>query len=68
MIVCAHRYTVRDHLDTKRAMLGLCYILESDLSLPPNKNIGANNLLVVREALDRGYTKQGEMFSVVMVV
>lgn len=24
--------------------------------------------LVVREALDRGYTKQGEMFSVVMVV
>ena len=32
-------------------MLGLCYILEPDLSLPPNKNIGANNILVVREAL-----------------
>ena len=51
MIVCAHRYTVRDDFDTKRAMLGLCYILEPDLSLPPNKNIGANNILVVREAL-----------------
>ena len=51
VIVCAHRYTVRDDFDSKRAMLGLCYILESDLSLPPNKNIGANNILVVREAL-----------------
>ena len=58
MIVCAHRYTVRDvdkrtHkvIDSKRAMLGMCYILESDLSLPPDTNVGANNVLAVREAL-----------------
>ena len=58
MIVCAHRYTVRDvdkrtHkvIDSKRAMLGMCYILESDLSLPADTNIGANNVLAVREAL-----------------
>jgi len=58
VIVCAHRYTVRDvdkrtHkvIDSKRAMLGMCYILESDLSLPPDTNIGANNVLAVRDAL-----------------
>ena len=51
MIVCAHRYTVRDRVDSRRAMLGMCYILQSDLSLPPDTNIGANNVLVVREAL-----------------
>lgn len=58
MIVCAHRYTVRDvdrvtlePIDSKRAMLGLCYILQPDLSLPPDTSIGAKNVLVVREAL-----------------
>ena len=66
MIVCAHRYTVRDVdrrsfkvIDSKRAMLGMCYILESDLSLPPDTNIGANNILVVREAI------QGKKLSVI---
>ena len=58
VIVCAHRYSVRDvdqaskrPIDSKRAMLGMCYILEHDLSLPRDTNIGAKNLLVVREAL-----------------
>ena len=66
MIVCAHRYTVRDvdkfnHriIDSKRAMLGMCYILESDLSLPSDTSIGASNILVVREAM------QGKKLSVV---
>jgi hypothetical protein len=58
VIVCAHRYTVRDvdrttfqPIDSKRAMLGMCYILQPDLSLPADTNIGAKNILVVREAL-----------------
>ena len=66
VIVCAHRYTVRDvdkynHkvIDSKRAMLGMCYILESDLSLPTDTSIGANNILVVREAM------QGKKLSVI---
>ena len=29
----------------------MCYVLEPDLSLPENHNIGALNVLVVREAL-----------------
>jgi len=51
VIVCAHRYTVRDVIDSKRAMLGMCYILESDLTLPHNVNVGGSNILVVREAV-----------------
>ncbi len=58
MIVCAHRYTVRDvdrttfqPIDSKRAMLGMCYIIQPDLSFPADTNIGAKNILVVREAL-----------------
>ena len=58
MIVCAHRYTVRDVdkrtfkiIDSKRAMLGMCYILESNLSLPDNAEVGGTNILNVREAL-----------------
>ena len=65
VIVCAHRYTVRDVdkrsfkvIDSKRAMLGMCYILEADLSLPRDTNVGANNVLVVREAM------QGKKLSV----
>jgi hypothetical protein len=58
VIVCAHRYTVRDvdrltfePIDSKRAMLGMCYILQADLTLPADTSIGAKNILVVREAL-----------------
>jgi len=58
VIVCAHRYSVRNvdkfnnkPIDSKRAMLGMCYILNPDLRLPRDTNIGAKNVLVVREAL-----------------
>ena len=56
--MCAHRYSVRDvdklsrrPIDSKRAMLGMCYILQPDLTLPRDTSIGAKNVLVVREAL-----------------
>ena len=52
------RYTVRDVtkqrykvIDTQRGMLGMCYILESDLSFPPNDVIGYKNVMVVRDAV-----------------
>jgi integrin alpha 7 len=52
------RYAVRDvakdtHkvIDSKRAMIGLCYILNPDLSLPRNDQIGYKNLMVVRDAV-----------------
>jgi hypothetical protein len=32
-------------------MLGMCYILESDLSFPPNDVIGYKNVMVVRDAV-----------------
>lgn len=55
VIVCAHRYTVRDvsrnSYDSKRGMLGLCYILEKDLSLPRNDNVGYKNVMVLRDAV-----------------
>ena len=38
-------------IDSKRAMLGMCYILQSDLTMPKDTSIGAKNVLVVREAL-----------------
>jgi len=43
--------TTLQPIDSKRAMLGMCYILQPDLSLPADTNIGAKNILVVREAL-----------------
>ena len=52
------RYTVRDVYDrsqrvkdSKRGMLGMCYILGPDLSLPRDQSIGYKNIMVVREAL-----------------
>ena len=38
-------------IDSKRAMLGMCYILQPDLTLPGDTSIGAKNILMVREAL-----------------
>ena len=45
--MCAHRYTVRDvyeyskqPLDTKRGVLGMCYILDSNLTLTKDTNVG----------------------------
>ena len=53
-----YRYTVRDVYDrsqrvkdSKRGMLGMCYILGPDLSLPRDQSIGYKNIMVVREAL-----------------
>jgi hypothetical protein len=43
-------YPVRNPEDSKRAMLGMCYILDPDLSLP-NKDLGATHVMAVREAL-----------------
>ena len=38
-------------IDSKRGMLGLCYVLGPDLSLPRNDQIGYKNLMVVRDAV-----------------
>ena len=53
-----YRYTVRDVYDrsqrvkdSKRGMLGMCYILRPDLSLPRDQSIGFKNIMVVREAV-----------------
>lgn len=58
VIVCAHRYTVRDILrpnskpvDTKRGMIGLCYILDSSLKVPQNDVMGYKNVMVIRDAV-----------------
>ncbi|XP_059094879.1 integrin alpha-PS1-like isoform X2 [Tigriopus californicus] len=58
VIVCAHRYAVRDvekHSqrvqDTKRGMLGMCYVLDPDLTLPRNDDIGYKNIVNVRDAV-----------------
>jgi len=58
--VCAHRYSVRNPEDSKRAMLGMCYILDPDLSLP-NKDLGATHVMAVREALHgKGLSPKGD--------
>ena len=38
-------------IDSKRGMLGLCYVLGPDLALPRNDQIGYKNLMVVRDAV-----------------
>ena len=52
------RYTVRDVtkqrykvIDSQRGLLGMCYILDPDLSLPANDAIGYKNVMVVRDAV-----------------
>ena len=59
VIVCAHRYTVRDipwpksrPEDTKRGMTGLCYILDSSLKVLPSDAMGYKNLMVIRDVVD----------------
>ena len=42
------RYKV---IDTQRGMLGMCYILEPDLTFPANDVIGYKNVMVVRDAV-----------------
>ncbi|CAB4054864.1 ITGA7 [Lepeophtheirus salmonis] len=58
VIVCAHRYTVRDInsrtkrvIDSKRGMVGMCYILDPELTFPQNKMIGSKNVVIVREGI-----------------
>ena len=58
VIVCAHRYTLRDipwpnyqSEDTKRGMIGLCYILSSDLNVLPSQDMGYKSVMVLREAV-----------------
>ena len=51
VLVCAHRYTVRDEyarkpIDSKRGVLGMCYILNSDLTLPQDTSIG--NIFILK--------------------
>ena len=64
------RYTVRDTskyrhkiLDTKRGMLGMCYILHSQShpKLPGNDAVGFKNIMVVRDAMGgkRHQTREG---------
>ena len=38
-------------IDSKRALLGMCYILEPDLTLPGNRDIGYKNVMAVRDAV-----------------
>ncbi len=54
----SHRYTVRDvseynHrvIDSRRGMIGLCYVLDPDLSLPRRQDVGYRNLVVARDAI-----------------
>ena len=59
VIVCAHRYTIRDipwpksqPEDTKRGMIGLCYLLDSRLRVLPSSAMGYKSVMVIREAVD----------------
>lgn len=53
VIVCAHRYTIRDdRRDTKRGMIGLCYVLDSSLKVIQSTNMGYKSVMVIREAVD----------------
>ena len=52
VIVCAHRYTLRDiplpgskPRDTKRGMIGLCYVLDPDLQVPRSLDMGYKRLV-----------------------
>ena len=38
-------------IDSRRGMLGLCYVLDSDLTLPRRDDIGYKNLMAVRDAV-----------------
>lgn len=38
-------------IDSKRGMLGLCYILNPDLTLPRNDDLGYKNVMAVRDAI-----------------
>ncbi len=40
-----------DVVDSRRGMLGMCYVLSSDLTLPRNDDIGYRNVMVVRDAV-----------------
>ena len=58
VIVCAHRYTIRDVLwpnakpeDDKRGMIGLCYVLQSDLDVLRSQDMGYKSVMVIREAV-----------------
>ena len=61
VIVCAHRYTLRDvkrpgskPYDTKRGMIGLCYVLNSDLQVPRSTKMemGYKSVMLIREAVE----------------
>ncbi len=69
VIVCAHRYTIRvDDLldgkqeDTKRGMIGLCYILDADLKVQQSTAMGYKNVMVIRDVVDGKKQKPKEGF------
>ena len=55
VIVCAHRYKVRDkrnpEKETKRGMIGLCYILDPSLQILESDSMGYKSVMVIRETL-----------------
>ena len=59
VIVCAHRYTIRDipwpgmrAEDTKRGMIGLCYLLDANLKVLESDQMGYKSVMVIRDAVD----------------